>query len=322
MNNSKNFNAQIINLRFFFIGFLIIGRIVHAQDLGFEIHSKNLNEYLKQELEIGSKQIIEEKDLSFDIIAQPVIFSREEKQYLTLKTYYFFKEMDSTISHIIYKWKPTSSISKTAKSQKENRRLSNRITRKFEKIVKQISEENGKPFSVITGEPGYSENVVWRPNDSTEIDLYGRINTLEVEDGNSEERFMNEIWLYVKNTKLTDYKSRLMTSSRWSKLINISQDFINSIQNPDSIKFRSYLPDEYNNSVTNEQIQKLYKVIDFDRPLEMVWTKLIMEKYGQPITVLRMKYKGDTNVPPKEFFRFSFDYTNSIVEFGRYTTNY
>ena len=125
---------QMKNLIF---GILFISTSAFGQEFNFDIHNTSLSEYLKMEKNLGSQRIpTTSNHVSFSGNAQPIKYQREEKIIPDLIVYYYFKEKDSTMSHVLFEWDVRHFRSQEDRYQKESEELEQTLIAKYKSLKK------------------------------------------------------------------------------------------------------------------------------------------------------------------------------------------
>jgi hypothetical protein len=115
--------------------------------------------------------------ISLPGVAQPLEFRRKEEAIPDLVAYYFYFTNDSTIDYILYEW-DDENVKGHQEAVKKSSKETNAFIDKYKGLYRQISQTFGKSESdgsltdlskIETG--GFNKGDVWKPDDSTKIDL-------------------------------------------------------------------------------------------------------------------------------------------------------
>lgn len=304
------------------LGFLFIGIIVYGQEFEFDIHNTSLNEYLKMEQNLGGEQITNLRNhVSFDGNAQPIKFRRDQKIISDLVVYYYFKKKDSTMSYILYEWDDSLLTLKANTNDIKSKKYQKALIHKFNELETMITDIYGNPktegnlanLKQAKERGGLQKNIKWFPNDSTEIEMYANVSNFYEKRGMETTAPTHRIRLYVRNTKREEKVTPKLDEKRLESLKLISKNFINSLENRNLEKSKSYLSELIKDQVTNEQIEILTEGIDFTRELKLVYSGFQMGMNGITFTILQYKYLNDQGSLPKEMIKIVFDDKNTIV---------
>lgn len=191
-------------------GFSLIGISIFGQEFEFDIHNTSLNQYLEIEEKLGGEKIPNIRNhVSFNGTAQPIKFKRKQKIISDLVIYYYFKEKDSVMSHILYEWDDSVHSLKSNTKNKKSKEYQIALIEKFNEIEKKLTELYGVPKS--RGElsdikqaelkGGLKKNDKWYPNDNTEIEMYITVSNYYKKSGMVTFAPTHRIRLYIRNLK-------------------------------------------------------------------------------------------------------------------------
>ena len=305
----------------FTLGFLLIGITVFGQDFGLDIHNISLNEYLQMEENLKSERIpTTSNHVSFSGDAQPIKFKRTEKKIADLITYYYFKEKDSTMSSVLYEW-DVSNFEKKDNNQKP-KKYQKAFISKYKELKERISIEFGEPktkrnysnISRLDSINTFVESSTWKPNDSTEIEMYATVSNYYEKKGAMTINPVHRIRLYIKNqSKEKEKEIPKLDEKKLSELENIKNDFFKVLKSKDLTKSKEYLSDIIKEKVTDEQLNLLIDNIDFERKTELIYSGIQMGFDGSMFTLLQYKYSDDSLSPPSEMIKLIFDEKDKVV---------
>ena len=189
------------------LGFLLIGIVAFGQEFEFDIHNTSLTEYLKMEKDLGSEQIPNIRNhVSFDGNAQPIKFKRKQKIISDLVAYYYFKEKDSLMSHILYEWDESLLTLKANTNDKKSKKYQRKLIRNFKKLEKKITKLYGQPQSKggladlkrANQKGGLKKNCKWYPDSKTEIEMYIVVSNYYEKKGMATIKPTHRIRLYIR----------------------------------------------------------------------------------------------------------------------------
>jgi hypothetical protein len=192
------------------LGILLLGIAVYGQEFEFDIHKTSLSEYLEMEQNLGSERIKTIRNhFSSNGNAQPIKFKREQKTISDLVAYYFFKEKDSVMSHILYEWDESLLTLKPNSKEKKSKEYQIALIEKFNLLEKKLTELYGEPKSKgdlsdlkqaeLKG--GLKKNVKWYPDDNTEIEMYIVVSNYYKKSGMITITPTHRIRLYIRKLK-------------------------------------------------------------------------------------------------------------------------
>jgi len=306
------------------LGFLLIGIVVYGQEFEFDIHNTSLSEYLEMEQNLGSERIPTIRNhVSLNGNAQPIKFKREEKIISDLVAYYYFKEKDSLMSHILYEWDESLLTLKANTNDKKSKKYQKALIRKFNELEKMIANIYGEPVSEgnlsdlrianddIKG--GLKKNAKWFPNDSTEIEMYANVSNYYEKRGMVRTAPTHRIRLYIRNTKKEKNIEPKLSEKKLDTLKSISREFIQTLKNKNLVKSKEYLSELILKTVTDEQLNMLIDNLDFNRETEFIYSGIQAGLDGSVFTMLQFKYKDDRSNPPNELIKIIFDNKDKVV---------
>lgn len=303
------------------IGILFFSTSVYAQEFNFEIHNTKLTEYLKMEERLGSERIpTASNHVSFGGEAQPIKFLRKEKIIPDLTAYYFFKKTDSTMSYVLYEW-DVSNFEKQDNNQKSEI-FQKALIAKYTELKKHISKNFGQPvvkrnysnISQLDPINTFVESSTWKPNDSTEIEMYATVSNYYERKGAMTINPTHRIRLYIKNqSKGKEKEVPKLNDKKLSDLEIIKTEFFKALKAKDLPKSKSFLSDLILEKVTDGQINILIDNINFDKETKLIYSGIQMGLDGSMFTLLQYKYSDDNSNPPSEIIKLTFDDKNKVV---------
>ena len=292
-----------------------------GQEFNFDIHNTSLSEYLNIEENFGSERIpTTSRHLSLSGDAQPIKFLREEKNIPDLIVYYFFKEKDSSMSSIRYEWDVYNFEQK--ENNQKSKEFESALIDKYKKLKDYISIDYGVPkvernysnISRLDSVNTFIESSTWKPNDSTEIEMYATVSNYYEKRGASTINPVHRIRLYVKNkTKKENISVPKLDEKKLMALERIKNDFFIALKSRDIPKSKSFLSNQIKDKVTDEQLITLIDNIAFDRGTEMIYSGVQMGFNGSVFILLQYKYSDDNSSPPSEMIKLIFDDKDKVI---------
>jgi hypothetical protein len=305
----------------FTLGFLLIAITVFGQNYNFDIHNITLVEYLKIEKKFENERIQNKSTYySGQDIAQPIQFQRKEKTIPDCIVSYQFYKKDSTLTEVKYEW-DVSNFEKKDNNQKSEK-FGKEFISKYKKLKKEISKSFGEPktrnnysnLAQYEQKSFFEENSTWKPNDSTEIEMYATVSNYYEKKGAMTINPVHRIRLYIKNqSKQKKKEIPKLDENKLSKLENIKTDFFKVLKLKDLPKSKEYLSEIIKEKVTDEQLNLLIDNIDFERKTELIYSGIQMGFNGNIFTLLQYKYSDDNSNPPNEMIKLIFDEKNKVV---------
>lgn len=304
------------------LGFLLIGIFVYGQEFEFNIHNTSLADYLEMEQKLGSEKIPTIRNhISSNGNAQPIKFKRKQKIISDLVAYYYFKEKDSLMSHILYEWDESLLTLKSNTNDKKSKKYQKALIRKFNELEKMIADIYGKPETTgdltnlkqANEKGGLKKKVKWFPNDSTEIEMYTSVSNFYEKKGMMTIAPTHRIRLYIRNTKKENKVEPKLSEKRLDTLKIISSEFSETLGNKNLTKSKSYLSTLIIENVTDEQLNTLIENWDFKKETELIYSGIQIGLDGKIFTMLNFKYKNDISEPAKELLKIVFDDKDKIV---------
>ena len=306
----------------FTLGFLLIGITLFGQEYGFDIHNTSLEEYIQIEERLGSEKIpTTSNHVSFSGNAQPIKFQRKEKIIPDLITYLHFKKKDSTISKVLYEWDVRHFKKTKELNVKQSKKVQKALIRKFNELEKKIIKLYGEPVSEgdlsdikqTNQKGGLNKKDIWKPNDSTEIEMYTAISNYYEKKGAVIIAPTHRIRLYIRNINKGNVITPKLDEKQLDTLKTLSSEFIQALRQKDLVKSKEYLSELILKKITDEQLNILIENLDFDREMELIYSGIKTGLNGSVFTMLQFKYKDDISSPPKEQIKVIFDDKNKVV---------
>ena len=142
-------------------------------------------------------------------IAQPIKFKRKQKTIPNLVAYYYVKEKDSVMSHILYEWDESLHTLKPNTKEKKSKKYQIALIEKFNELEKKLTGLYGKPKSrgdlsdlkQAEQKGGLKKNDKWYPDDNTEIEMYIVVSNYHKKSGIITIAPTHRIRLYIRNLK-------------------------------------------------------------------------------------------------------------------------
>lgn len=304
------------------IGLLFISTSVFGQEFNFDIHNTSLAEYVKMEESLGSERIpTTSNHISFSGEAQPIKFLRKEEIIPDLTAFYFFKKADSTMSYVLYEW-DVSNFEKQDNNQ-QSEKFQKALIAKYKELKKDISTDFGQPevkrnysnISRLDSINTFVESSAWKPNDSTEIEMYATVSNYYEKKGAVTINPVHRIRLYIRNkSKEKEKKGPKLDEKRLSELEKIKTGFFKALKDKNLPQSKEYLSDLVLEKVTDEQINIIINNINFEKETELIYRGIQMGLNGSMFTILQYKYSGDNSSPPGEMIKLIFDNKDKVVE--------
>ena len=307
-------------MKYIIIGILFISTSVLGQEFNFDIHNTSLAEYLKMEESLGSEKIpTTSNHVSFGGNAQPIKYLRKEKVIPDLTSFYFFKKADSTMSYILYEW-DVSNFEKQDNNQKSEK-FQKALIAKYKGLKKEISKAFGQPevkknysnISRMDSINTFVESSTWKPNDSTEIEMYSTVSNYYEKKGAMTINPVHRIRLYIKNqSKEKEKETPKLDEKKLAELEKIKSTFFTALKARDLPKSKEFLSDLILEKVTDEQINILIDNISLDKETELIYSGVQMGFDGSMFTLFQYKYSDDNSSPPNEMIKLVFDDKNKV----------
>lgn len=300
------------------ISFFLV-RFVNAQNIQLEIHSGKLADFEKVEETLGSKKEKNQSNyISESGVAQPEIYRRRQEGLPDLIVYYYYYEKDSTIQYILYEWDISNVPGHT-----ENTKLSNaevvRFIQKYNDLHAQIaarygrSETDGSLTDTSLIENGLSRRDIWKPDDTTEIEMYTALSSKYVKNGAVTINPTYHTRLFIRNIKASRQPALPeLNDERVRILDSVAHGFFLAMKSKDFGKARGYIASSISKFVTDEQLGQLFQSFRFDENFDIFFKGIQMGLDGSSFYVLQYKYTSDTGTPPKEMLKVVFDSSDEI----------
>lgn len=287
------------------------------------IHTKRLLDYLILEEQAGSKKVdVNERHILPAEIAQPVIFRHKEQNLPDRLTSYFYYSQDSSIHYILHEWNEKrfnqAYYEVPAKSEEEIRAFINKYNELHKRItvIHGVSTTSGSLDNLSNVDTGtLKRKDIWRPNDSTEIELYTTLSNYFKADNNYTINRTHILRLYIKKIPTTSISPKLpsLDESKSQVLDKTFQNFILLLEKNELERARTYLSDLISGSVPTEQLKQLSDNIHKDKKLSLYFTGIQTGIDGTSFYIIQYKYETDHNIPPKELIKVTFDNQNKIA---------
>ncbi len=289
-----------------------------SQEILTEIQGKKIDYFVNIEKKLKSELYdTGQSYLSMDDSAQPIIYKRKEKNIPDLLVQYSFSKKDSIINEVLYEWdvynfEKKDNNQKTGKFEKD-------LVEKYNSLKKIITNKFGQPatknnYSNLAQYKQtffFEENSKWKPNDSTEIEMYTTVSNYYKKEGFVTINPTHRIRLYVKTFKKKiepklDEKAVFISNQNF-------ENFISKLKENNFAEAKLLLSDVVIQKVTENQLIELQKMIDFDNNLVQFFKGFQMALTGENYLMLQYKYENEISEIPKSIIKVIFDQKNKIL---------
>jgi hypothetical protein len=298
---------------------IILIHFASGQNLQLDVHANRLRDFINLEQSLGSKKVKSESNyVSERGVAQPEIYKRTEEKVPDLLSYYFYYEKDSTIDYILYEWDESNFTGFKENATKTNAEIATFIE-KYNQLYAQVaakygkSQQKGDLTDISLAEKGMTRTDNWRPNDSTEIEMYTTLSNKYEKRGAVTTNPTYRIRLYVRNTKTTTEAQMQLSDEKVLTLDSTSQAFFSAMKSKNFEQAKTYLSTLISNNITDAQLEQLSQAVRFAEILELFFKGVQTGLDGSAFYILQYKYSSETNNPPKEMIKMVFDNSNRIV---------
>ena len=307
--------------KLFILGILLVTIPTIGQEFIFDIHSTNLLECLSQEQNLSGERIEpSSRHASFNGEAQPIKFLRQEEVIPDLTVFYFFKELDSIMTYILYEWDLSNFEKKDNNQQTEA--FQNAIIEKYQALKKEISSDYGEPktesnysnIAKLDPDNLFEESSIWSPNDSLEIYLYSTASNYYEKRNSLIINPVHRIRLYVRNTsKEKENAAPKLDEVRIKELEKITTEYLAQLKAKKFDKSKNYLAEFIKEAITEDQLNMLVEIIDLDQDPELFYSGTQLGFDGSTYAILQFKYSEEATKLSAKMLKMVFDSENKIV---------
>jgi hypothetical protein len=303
-------------------GYILLSSLAYSQTLELDTHKKKLAAFLRLEDSLGSMRLENNSSyISGPGVAQPVKFRRKEDGIPDLVVYYFYFTNDSSIDYILYEWDDEIDkgiLDTVKKSSKEI----NAFIAKYKGLDQQITQTFGKSESdgsltdlskIETGD--FKKEDVWKPDDSTKIDLYTVLSGKYEQHGavTINPTYQIRLYIYNLNKKAAETGLQRLDENKIKELDSVVKAFMFNLKNNDPDKARSALSPLIAGQLSAEKLMTLRQNVKLDQPLVLYFSGIQMGMDGSKIPMLQYKYEADNSTPPDVLIRVLFDEKGKIL---------
>lgn len=223
------------------------------------------------------------------------------------------------MSYVLYEWDVYNfdQIENNKKPKKFQKALIDKYTTLENMITKlygnATTEGSLSDLNQIDKRGGLKKGNTWKPNDSTEIEMYTTISNFYEKQGMVTRNPTHRIRLYVKNTKKEQKPNTELDEKSLNTLEIITNEFLQVLKKKDIFQSKEYLSDKIKETVTDEQITLLIENLNFERETELIYSGVQLGLDGSVFTMLQYKYVDDNSSPPNELIKIIFDDKNKII---------
>ena len=302
----------------FTIGSFCISIWSYSQTPELDIHKNKLSDFLKIENDLKSERL--ENNATYvtpNGVAQPILFKRKQTNLPDLIISYFYFQKDSSITHLLYEWHDkTVNGQNPKKTSKEITSFIDKYNELYYQIFKTFGGSKSKGdlndlSKIETGD--FEKTDTWKPNDSTDIELYIILSSRYEKKGNTTINPTYLIRLDIRNRTNVPEIFAKPDEIKIKMLDLVLKTFLKNLQNKDFNKAKLNLSDLIINDVTNDQLETLRQNINFNDELIIFISGVQMGVDGSSYIMLQYKYKSDNSMPPKELINVTFDEKNKIA---------
>jgi hypothetical protein len=297
--------------------FLNINQII-AQEIITEIRAKKVSYFINIENKLKSELFdTNQTYMSMDDSAQPIIYRRKEKNIPDLLVHYSFSKKDSIINNVLYEWDAYNFEKQDNNQKTENFEKS--LIEKYKNLKKSLINKFGQPetknnysnLAKYEQKNFFEENSNWKPNDSTEIEMYAVVSNHYENKGAVTINPTHRIRLYIRNIK------KKIEPKLDEKVIAIAnqnfENFISKVKENNFAEAKLFLSDIVLQKVTENQLIELRKQIDFENKLVQYFRGFQMAFTGENYLMLQYKYDNEKIEVPKSLIKVIFDEKNKIL---------
>lgn len=291
---------------------------IFSQEILTEIQGKKIEYFIKIEKNLKSElHDSGETYLSMDDSAQPIIYKRKEKNIPDLLVQYFFSKKDSIINKVLYEW-DVYNFEKLDNNQKSEK-FEKSLIEKYNNLKKNITNKFGEPetknnysnLAKYKQKLFFEESSNWKPNDSTEIEMYTTVSNHYKKNGSVTINPTHRIRLYIKNNKKKiepklDEKTVFISNQNF-------ESFILKLKENNFAEAKLFLSDIVLEKVTENQLIELRKMIDYTNKLVQYFKGFQMAMTGQNYLMIHYKYENEQSEVPKSIIKVIFDEKNKIL---------
>jgi len=289
-----------------------------SQEIITDIQGKKIDYFLKIEENLKSELFdTDQTYLSMDDSAQPIIYKRKEKIIPNLLVQYSFSKKDSIINEVLYEW-DTYNFEKQDNNQKTEQ-FEKSLIEKYNNLKKIITNKFGQPetknnysnLAQYKQKLFFEENSTWKPNDSTEIEMYATVSNHYEKKGMVTINPTHRIRLYIKNIKKKiepklDEKAIFISNQNF-------ESFISKIKENNFAEAKLFLSDVVIQKVNDNQLIELRKMINFENKLVQYFKGFQKTFTGENYLMLQYKYENEQSEVPKSIIKVIFDENNKIL---------
>lgn len=206
-------------------------------------------------------------------------------------------------------------------NNKKSRAFQKALVAKYNSLENEIKNLYG--HSEITGDladlakaeknGGLSKKNIWKPNDSTEIELYGTISNFYNKNGMVTINPTHKIRLYIRNVKADRPEQLKMNSATVDSIDVVARGFLKALKIKDLKQSRKHLSDAILSQVTDAQLSAFTDAINLDKELTLSYNGVQLGLDGRRFKILKYKYADDKSEPATEFINVIFDEKNKII---------
>lgn len=291
-----------------------------GQEFEFDIHNKHLKDLLKVEESLGSEPVPNTaKHISEKGIAQPVKFLRKQSVIPDLISQYFFYEKDSSIAKILYEWDVYNFDEKD--NNKQPAKVQKALIKKYNAIEKEMTAKFGEgseegsliDLDQINDREGLTKRNTWKPNDSTEIEMYTSISNFYEKKGRMTINPTHRIRLYIRNTANKRDNLLKLDEGKIQAFNQVTISFLTALRQEKYEESKLFLSDLIVEQVNIEQLKALRENVDFEKEIQPFFNGIQIGPNGDTFSLIQYKYASDTSTPPKEMIKVVFDSNEKIL---------
>lgn len=189
--------------------------------------------------------------------------------------------------------------------------MDQQITQTFGK-----SESDGSLTDLSKIETGdFKKEDVWKPDDSTKIDLYTVLSGKYEKSGpvTINPTYRIRLYIYNLNKKTGITGLQKPDENKIRELDSVVKAFMFNLKNNDLGKARSALSPLIAGQVSDEQLAKLRQIVKLDQPIVVYFSGIQMGMDGSQMLMLQYKYEADNSSPPDVLIRVLFDEKGKIL---------
>ena len=296
------------------ISLLFLSINASAQDIQFNIHGKNMREFIDLEQKLGGKLFVGKDDFVIpEGMSAPLTYKRKESGIPDLVVTYTFTSKDSLIDGISYEWE-LSNFEQLPKKQLLG--LQQAMIKKHQVLADQLHQRIGEgrksgnlnDLHKMNVKGGLRSSEYWKPNDTLMVDLFALFSNYKDEEPPIFAGPKNTVSVFV--SKSAKPVNPVTGAAALDKAMKNFNEFVVKLRQGDEDGAKTLISLQIRDRMTAPMLKTIKSLIKSE-PFNLYdYDAVLLNKVSY--LIIDYAYAND-NAEPAQVVRATFDNTGLII---------